>query len=93
MAQILAGLPGSVNMMGDILVYGRDQAEHSNSNLERVLEQLVAAGVILSKSKCSSRVQTVTFWGCLISKHRISVDTWKVDAIKNLSAPEDVAGV
>lgn len=42
MSQMLAGLPGTVCMMDDVLVYGATQQEHDR--LEKVLEQIQDSG-------------------------------------------------
>lgn len=48
---MLADLPGQVNMIDDILVFGRDEAEHQK-NLLAVLERLESRGITLNKGKC-----------------------------------------
>ncbi|XP_037505811.1 uncharacterized protein K02A2.6 [Rhipicephalus sanguineus] len=91
MSEILSGLTGVVNLMDDILVFGRDQAEH-DGNLDTTLKKLASSGITLNRSKCAFSVKEVTFLGCVISKG-IRPDPKKVEAIKCLPPPTDVAGV
>ena len=53
MAEILTGAEGIVYLMDDILIYGRDTAEHQQ-RLEKVLHRLKAAKVTLNTEKCTN---------------------------------------
>ena len=44
MQSVLAGVEGTVNMIDDTLVYGKDQAEH-DERLKKVLRKLEEAGI------------------------------------------------
>ncbi|XP_037529195.1 uncharacterized protein K02A2.6-like [Rhipicephalus sanguineus] len=92
MSEILSGLTGVVHLMDDILVFGRDQAEH-DGNLDTTLKKLASSGITLNRSKCAFSVKEVTFLGCVISSQGIRPDPKKVEAIKCLPPPTDVAGV
>ncbi|XP_037502145.1 uncharacterized protein LOC119376332 [Rhipicephalus sanguineus] len=92
MSEILSGLTGVVNLMDDILVFGRNQAEH-DGNLDTTLKKLASSGITLNRSKCAFSVKEVTFLGCVISSQGIRPDPKKVEAIKCLPPPTDVAGV
>ena len=51
MSTILAGLEGVLCLMNDILVFGKDRAEH-DKRLHNVLNQIQQAGVTLNTGKC-----------------------------------------
>ena len=50
MSEILAGLEGVLCQMDDVLIFGRDQAEHDR-RLEAVLTRIEKAGVTLNPQK------------------------------------------
>ena len=50
-SQIIAGLPGTVCLIDDIVVTGKDKQEH-DQNLRAVLDRLSVAGVTLNREKC-----------------------------------------
>lgn len=56
MSQMLAGLPGTVCMMDDILVYGATQEEHDN-HLRKVLQRLQDSGMTLNPKFSCNRVK------------------------------------
>lgn len=92
MSWILEGLEGCVNMVDDILVFGRDRSEH-DSRLQAVLRKLEQAGITLNASKCSFGVSSVKFLGVVVSATGISADPDKVSAIVNMKPPTDTQGV
>ena len=49
--QSLHGCPGVRNISDDIIVYGKNQAEH-DQNLEAVLQRIKDKGLTLNKQKC-----------------------------------------
>ena len=49
--QVLAGIPGVINLSDDILVFGKTKAEHDN-NLRATFQRLKEKGLTLSKEKC-----------------------------------------
>ena len=51
MQSVLAGVEGTVNMIDDTLVYGRNQTEH-DERLEKVFQKLEEAGITLNAEKC-----------------------------------------
>jgi len=54
MQSILSGLEGTVNMIDDTLVYGRDQKEH-DKQLEKVLARIEEAGITLIPTSANSQ--------------------------------------
>lgn len=92
MSRVLEGLPGVVNMIDDVLVYGRDLEQH-DQRLAEVLRRLEQAGVKLNDQKCEFRVPSVKFLGVVVDGDGISPDPDKLRAIRELPPPTDVAGV
>ena len=86
MEKILHGLEGVICLMDDVLVYGKDTAQHW-SRLKRVLEKISAAGVTLKKSKCEFGCSSVKFLGHIISSEGIKADPEKVKAIQEMASP------
>lgn len=54
-----------MNMINDILIYGRDLAQH-DQRLVQVIRCLELAGVKLSNQKCAFRVTSVKFLGVIV---------------------------
>uniref|UniRef100_A0A4D5RCR6 RNA-directed DNA polymerase n=1 Tax=Ixodes scapularis TaxID=6945 RepID=A0A4D5RCR6_IXOSC len=91
MSRILEGLEGTVCMIDDILVFGRTLEEH-DSRLQQVLMRLSRAGITLNEKKCCFRQSEVSFLGVMVSARGIRPDPSKLQAIKEMSAPTDIAG-
>ena len=62
MSNILAGIDGQTVYIDDLLVYGRDQAEH-DARLQQVLRRLTAANLKINWSKCQIRKAEVKYLG------------------------------
>ncbi|XP_075526568.1 uncharacterized protein LOC142558304 [Dermacentor variabilis] len=92
MARILEGQEGVANMIDDILVFGRTRQEH-DARLSQVLSRLAKAGITLNQDKCRFGVPEISFLGVVVSAQGIRPDPGKVEAVKAMEAPTDVAGV
>ena len=92
MNEVLLGLEGVICMKNDILVYGRNQEEHS-SRLIAVLECLKLARVTLNKDKCCFSVDRVTFFGHVIDQAGVHPDPKKVEAIQLMGTPKSPSDV
>lgn len=92
MFRIPEGQDGVVNMIDDILVFGKTRWEHDR-RLQEVLGWLVKAGVMLNRAKCSFATSSVKFLCVVVSAGGISPDPDKAAAIQALPAPEDATGV
>ena len=88
-SELLAGLKGVQCLMDDILVIGKDQAEH-NQRLEAVLRRIEEAGVTLNQQKCEFSKDKLTFLGHVIDAEGVRADPEKSKAIKNMSPPTSV---
>lgn len=89
MVEVLDGLEGVFVYMDDVLVYGKDEAEHEY-RLSKVLETLDHAGLQLNREKCQFRKKELKFLGHLFSQEGVKADPDKVSAILQMSPPESV---
>ena len=59
MNELLYGLDGVFTYMDDILIYGKDKAEH-DERLNKVLKVLASAGLILNRPSSDNRISWAT---------------------------------
>ena len=90
MHTILEGLDGVTGLIDDMLIHGKDEAEH-DARLVKVMERLRAATVTLNSEKCAFRKPSVKFLGRLISKNGVNADPEKTSAVRNMEAPRSVS--
>ena len=90
MQQALQGLDGVRNIADDIIVWGKNQAQH-DKNLEALLQRLVVKKLTLNLEKCKFNQPSLWFYGYTLSKDGLSADPKKVEAIKNFKTPTDVS--
>ena len=64
-SEIQTGLDGTICMMDDVLIYGKNQEEH-DCRLTAVLECLQQENLTLNKDKCKFSVNYVRFLGHVI---------------------------
>ena len=89
MSEILVGLQGVLCQVDDILVFGRDQAEH-DSRLTVVLTRIEAARVTLNQQKCEFNKSSLKFLGHVIDQTGIRADLDKTTAVTEMSPPTSV---
>ena len=89
-SRILEGVKGVVSYQDDLIVHGRDQAEHDR-RLALVLQRLEVAGLTLNQEKCEYSKPSVTFLGHIISKDGTSPDPDKTKAIREMPPPTKVS--
>ena len=90
MQKVLVGLTGVLNLADDIVVFGKDAAEHKR-RLVAVMTRLSESGLTLNESKCQFGLSSVKFLGHVISNKGISVDPCKVDSIVHARGPSNVS--
>ena len=90
MENLLNGIPCVIVRVDDILVRGKDDADHL-SNLKAVLTRLSAAGLRLKKSKCEFLVAEEIYCGYSISGNGIQPVVDKVKAIQEAPEPQNVS--
>lgn len=79
-------------MIDDILVFGRTREEH-DARPSQALSRLAKAGITLNQDKCRFGVSEVSFLGVIVSAQGIRPSPDKVEAVKAMEAPTDIAGV
>ena len=88
MEHLFADVPCSI-VVDDIIVCGRDKAEHDR-NLKEVLDRARKVNLRLNPRKCKFGVSQVQYVGHIFSSRGLLADPKKVDAIVNMPEPEDV---
>ena len=77
--ETLEGIPGALNISGDILVFGKTQRAHDHT-LEAVFLRLKERGLTLNKSKCEFGKVKVEFFGYVFSGDGIIPDAKKTSS-------------
>ncbi|XP_040164747.1 uncharacterized protein K02A2.6-like [Anopheles arabiensis] len=90
MDKMLVGLRGVSSYMDDIIVGGRNQEEHDETQLQ-TLGRIQEYGFTIRVDKCSFNKSQIRYLGHIIDRNGISPDPSKVEAIINLPAPSDVS--
>ena len=86
----LAGIDGQENISDDIIVHGKDQAEH-DARLELVIKRLGERGLTLNAAKCQFSMDELTFVGMVLSASGISCAADKVEAIVSAREPQNAS--
>ena len=87
-----AGCTACRNILDDIVVYGKDVADH-DEKLRKVLHTLKHRGLTLNKAKCIFRINRTEFMGHLLSERGIGLTESRVKALQEARAPNDSAEV
>ena len=85
-SQTLAGCPGTISYIDDIVIFGTSQVEH-DANLRQALQRLEDKDFRLQLSKCEISVSEITFLGHIISASGVRPDPKNVDPIRNATTP------
>ena len=89
MDEILAGIPGCICYLDDILVVGGSQEEH-DQRLDIVLDRLNKRGIRLKEEKCTFNTSEVEYLGHLISEKGLRPLERKYRAIREAPQPQNV---
>ena len=87
--KVLTGLPGVLNMADEMVVFGKDAAEHKK-RLVRVMNRLSESGLTLNPGKCQFGLSSICFLGHFISDKGVEADPCKL-AIVTTRAPANVS--
>ena len=90
MQEILEGLEGVICYFDDTLCHTKTVEEH-DALLEKVHKRLQEAGLKLNDEKCEYKKPEIKFLGHIINSEGCRPDDSKIEAIKNLPEPKDVA--
>ena len=85
MDQILDCCEGGIRIADDIIIYGKDDAEHDRT-LHKFMKVTREHGLVLNKKKCEVKSNAVKFFGCVSDKHGAHPDPLKVSAIKEMAS-------
>ena len=90
--ETLEGIPGTLNISDDILVFGKTQSAHDHS-LEAVFRRLKERGLTLNERKCEYSKDKVEFFRYTFSGDGITPDPKKIEDIVNLQTPTSASEV
>ena len=88
MDRILARAPGCVGIADDVVVYGRNNAEHG-TNLLRLMQVAKEEGLVFNSKKCAIKTNEIVFFGSVYGKDGIKPDPSKIEDIRNMPTPQD----
>lgn len=91
-AEMLRGIKGVKNMSDDIIIHSKTKEEHKDT-ITKVLDCLRRNNITANKAKGEFWKDSITFFGHVFSKERISPSKEKVDAILNAEKPKDAEEV
>ena len=91
-------LPGLICVADDIMIYGVGSTDEEamidhDVKLEKLLKRCLDIGTRFNASKMKLRQRSVTFLGHIITKDGLMADPAKIEAIRDMPCPTDVAGV
>ena len=85
---IFIGMEGVTGIADDMVITGRDEMEH-DINFLAFMEKCVENNLTLNLEKIQFKHTQVSFYGHCWSKHRISPDPKKIQALKYMEFPLD----
>lgn len=89
MSELLSGLDGVKVIVDDVLIYGKDDAEH-DQHLSAALRKIHDSGLKLNRDKCEFRKTKIEYFGHTISEDGIQPNADRVAAIRNMAPPTNV---
>ncbi|KAK7878469.1 hypothetical protein WMY93_034308 [Mugilogobius chulae] len=91
-AQRLEDLEGVVNVMDDILVWGKDKEQH-DKRLRQLLDRVRSINLKLNKDKCKIGLTEIQYIGHILTADGLKPDPSKISAITQMPQPEDKAAL
>ena len=96
--EVLGGLEGVFSVVDDIVIAGcaqtMEEAQIDNQQkLTKTLKRCAEKNIVLNKDKQRTGLTEITFHGHRITKDGVKADKAKMQAICDMPAPTDVAGV
>ena len=85
--QELLGLPGVKCIADDVLIYGRDDADH-DSCLEGFMKKCQQKGIKFNRAKLQYKCKEVSFHGHVLTSEGLKPEPQKVKAIPEMLRPE-----
>ena len=85
---IFIGMEGVTGIADDMVIAGKDEMEH-NRNFLAFMEKCMENNLTLNSEKIQFKQTQVSFYGHCWSKHGISLDLKKTQALKHMVFPPD----
>ena len=85
---IFIGMEGVTGIANDIVIAGRDEMEHDR-NFLAFMEKCINNNLTLNLKKIQFKQYQVCFYGHCWSKHSISLDPKKIQALNHMEFPPD----
>ena len=85
---IFIGMEGVTGIADDMIIAGKDEMEH-NRNFLAFMEKCMETNLTLNSEKIQFKQSQVSFYGHIWSKHGISPDPKKIQALKQMEFPPD----
>ena len=85
---IFIGMEGVTGIANDMIIAGKDEVEHDR-NFLAFMENCMVNNLTLNLEKIQFKQTQVSFYGHIKSKHRISPDPKKIQALKHIDFPPD----
>ena len=85
---IFIGMEGVTGIADDMVTAGRDEMEHDRK-FQAYMEKCVENNLTFNSEKIQFKQAQVSFYGHCWSKHRISPDAKKIQALKHMEFPPD----
>ena len=85
---IFIGMEGVTGIADDMVIAGRDEMEHDR-NFLAFMEKCMDNNLTLNSEKIQFKQTEVSFYGHCWSKHGISPDRKKIQALKHMEFPPD----
>ena len=92
MKQALAGIKGVRNITEDVVVHGKNKADH-DQNLENLITRLEKINLTLNAEKYSFRMSGVVFMGLLLSKYGVDSSSERVRAVVEATPPTSASEI
>ena len=89
---MLEGCPGTHNISDDVIVYGRDQAEH-DKRLDQEFQRFSLRGLTVNPEKCKFKMTELTFMGHVLSGKGIAPQQANKEAVLRTKVPETPSDV
>ena len=87
MSQMVEDIEGSEAIMDDIVVWGKDQAEHDMC-LKQVMDKAKACGLKFNKGKCRFRQNQFSYVEHVLSGEGLKADPEKIRAVQDMKRPQ-----
>ena len=85
---IFIGMEGVTGIADDMIIAGRDEMEHDR-NFLAFMEKCMTNNLTLNSEKIQFKQSQVSFYGHCWSKHGISPDPKKIEALNHMEFPPD----